>query len=115
MITTFGLIFPDVASLKADDVVISSSELPSDQYIQDQGYIFSRGSVSTRESSISLYAETFAAGDDWEDPLNPPGGGGTGGGNVGGPIGDVTPVILILLILMYSIYRSVSVSKRKNL
>ena len=116
MITSFGVIFPDAASLKAEEVV-STSELPSAQYMNSEGYIFNRGSASARGNSISLYAETLEAGDEWgEDPWFPgEGGGSTGGGNVGAPIGDVTPLIVILLILGYSIFRSVSVSKRKNL
>jgi len=115
MITSFGVIFPDAASLKAEDVV-STSELPSTQYMNSEGYIFNRGSALSRENSISLYAETLGAGDNWEDPWFPgQGGGSTPGGNVGGPIGDVTPLVVILLILGYSIFRSVSVSKRKNL
>lgn len=115
MITSFGVIFPDAAGLKAEEVV-STSELPSAQYMNSEGYIFNRGSASARGNSISLYAEPLAAGDEWGEE-NPwfPGEGGTGAEHVGAPIGDVTPLVVILLILGYSIFRSVSVSKRKNL
>ncbi len=117
MITSFGFIFPDASSLQAADA-IPTSELPSSQYMNSEGYIFNRGSAITRGNSISLYGESLnwdiAGGDDWTDPWFP-GGGSTPGNNVGAPIGDVTPLVVILLILGYTIFRSVSVSKRKNL
>lgn len=112
ILSTIVLLFLIVVDAQAYD----GGTLPSDQYLQ-QNKSSSDYSVSNI-TPFSTYERGIRAVGDWQDPFFPGGAGELGpGGNVGhpAPIGEVTPIVLILFIAMYFIFRCVSASKRKNI
>ncbi len=90
--------------------------LPSDQYLQ-QNKSTSDYSVS-KITPFSTHEKGFRGVGGWDDPFFP---GeiveGGPGGNVGhpAPIGEATPIVLGLFIVMYFVFRCVSASRRKNI
>lgn len=112
-----GLILPMGSTLKADGAF--SSQLPSTKYYeQEKGYLNSTSSMS-RYASVSMMAKnsTFSVGEDIIDGggINPPGTDETGPGFVGAPIGDVTPAIVLIMLITYMLFRRATTSRRKNL
>lgn len=107
------LVMP-VLSLSAEEtgnanMPILSKELPSYTNLQRE-----KRSIASSEF-ISLATTSGRIGralNPWVDPQMPTQ--GAGDNNVGAPIGDVTLPVILLAILIYSVYRGASTSRRKN-
>jgi hypothetical protein len=105
------LVMP-VLSLSAEetgnaDMPILSKELPSYTNLQrEKRSAFSVMSVASPLETIGR------AGNPWVDTEKPTV--GTGDNNMGAPIGDVTLPVILLAILIYSVYRGTSTSRRRN-
>lgn len=78
--------------------------------------------ASTTHGTISASPQHILRGVDvensgWGDPFLPGGNGWTdesNTGNVGYPMGDASGPMLLLMVLIYFIYRGVSATKRRN-
>ena len=111
----FGFIFPETMSVKAnegDDVRVQTSELPSNSYLKNRkaSNILSAegGTLSAKVRSV------IHSSDKWSD-LNL----GTitdwsVAQNVGAPIEGKSLPIALSILLLYLLYRRVTISKRRN-
>lgn len=77
--------------------------------------------ASTSHQTISASAQHILRASDtdnggWGDPFLPGGEGWVDGGtgNVGYPVGDASGAMLLMMIVIYFIYRGVSTTKRRN-
>lgn len=110
-IVTFGLLFLGISSVKVYG-------LPSDNYLKSEKQAV--GQMSTLEKTAPVSASKitpYTMVSEW----NPgPGSGSEGEGTPGdtgnqtAPVGDVTPAVVISLLLIYFVYRGVNISRRKN-
>lgn len=111
-----ALIMPMGSTLMADEAF--SNTLPSAKYYeQEKGYLNSTSSMS-RYASVSMMSmnSTYSMGDDIIDGGGtPPGTDETGPGFVGAPIGDVTPALVLIMLITYMLFRRATTSRRKNL
>lgn len=112
ILSTIVLLFLMAVDVQAYD----GGSLPSDQYLE-QNKSSTDYSVS-KITPFSTYERGLRSTDGWDDPFFP---GeiveGGPGGNVGhpAPVGEATPIVLGLFIVLYFVFRCVSASKRKNI
>lgn len=108
-IVTLGFLFWGISFVKVYG-------LPSDNYLKSEKQAV--GQMSTLKKSAPVSAsKTSLYSMDWNTS---PGGGAEGEGTPGdtgnqtAPVGDVTPAVVISLLLIYFVYRGVNISRRKN-
>ena len=109
--TLFGV------TLGGSSIIASEGgELPSTSYLEAEKQSFLLQSSTDRSSApMSMHFETYGASSSWGDYDDLFGDSWImGGEHVGAPIGEVTPIVVALILILYFIYRSVSISKRKN-
>ncbi len=96
-------------------VISSSTELPSSSYLMRE-----KRSIASTTETASLSAPmrrftTLSSSTSWEDPYLPGAEGEwSNPGNVGAPVGDATWPILVSILILYMIFRGVTVSRRRN-
>lgn len=114
-----GLLIPKQSMLMADEVF--SNTLPSENYYnQNKGYFNSGGAMSSDLSISSILRQPSPrAGDWWDDddekPVTPPKEDETEGNEVGGPIGEITPAVILVMLVFYTLYRRATTSRRRTL
>jgi hypothetical protein len=95
-------------------VISNSSELPSASFLKME-----KRSLASTVETASLSAPmrgftTFSSGG-WQDPYLPGADGEwSNAANVGAPVGDATWPIIVSILVLYLIYRSVAVSRKRN-
>lgn len=111
MMALLGFVFSGESTLSADN-----GSLPSTSYLETEKQSFLLENQTDRSlAPMSMHIQAYGARSSWGDYDNLFGEDWLMGGNhVGAPVGDVTPIVVVLLLLLYFIYRSVSISKRKN-
>lgn len=97
------------------EISINSKTAPSESFLQrtKQNSAIEMRGLTTFEGSgtMSPFATSWATFNDDSGSE-----GGVPPGNVGGsPIGDVTFPMILSLLLLYFVYRGVTINKRKNL
>lgn len=112
------LVMLPIVGVKADDVSyadapILSKELPSYSNLQREKRSIATTQVTSVASPLRLTASV--ADDLWDDNVGPPTT-GSGDNNMGAaaPVGDVSLVVVVLAIAIYSVYRGASTSRRRN-
>ena len=103
-----------VLSLRADEVgnadtPILSKELPSYSNLQREKRSIASSKIVTLATPMQTSGRALNS---WVDPEMP--NQGAGDNNVGAPIGDITFPVVLLAILIYSVYRGTSTSRRRN-
>lgn len=132
LILTVGLlVFGTIASIQLNAAVDplstskSTSATSTETSSERVDYLSSsRQSIgaSTTHQTISANSKHILRASDadsfngWGDPFLPGGDGWVDGGtgNVGYPIGDASGAMLLMMIVIYFIYRGVSTTKRRN-
>ncbi|NDV68085.1 hypothetical protein [Dysgonomonas sp. 25] len=111
VMTLFGAAFGG-SSIMASE----GGELPSTSYLEAEKQSFLLQNNTERSTApMSMHFEAFGLRSSWGDYDNLFGEDWLmGGEHVGAPIGEVTPIVVALILILYFIYRSVSISKRKN-
>lgn len=116
LILIFTIIFSGLATpnrvMAADEIPVATSEAPSDSYLKTEKQSIAT-TTTTSASAASLLGLTRAA-DSWEDPWMPGDGQETDPNVVGGPIGDVSLPVILLILVIYFLYKNVTTSRRKN-
>lgn len=109
LLTILPIIGVKANEVSSADTPILSKELPSYSNLQRE----KRSIASTQIASLATPNLTATATlAEWQDPTMPTE--GTGDHNVGAPVGDVSIIVVILAIVIYSVYRGASTSRRKN-